>query len=108
MKNFADQEYAEKMESRRRKRRSVNEGEILEFLDALDNDYSEHDDLGRDSGKKNYLLILFIHNILRVLSINNIENIDFLYFLYGFSSLCSYLYLDSLTTEVESDERSKR
>ena len=32
------------------------------------------------------------------------ENIDFLYFLCGFSSLCSYLSLDSLTSEVVSDE----
>ena len=39
------------MESRKRKRRFVNEGEILEFLDDLDSDYSEHDDLGGDSGK---------------------------------------------------------
>ena len=39
------------MESRKRKRRFVDEGEILEFLDDLDSDYSEHDDLGGDSGK---------------------------------------------------------
>ena len=50
---------------------------------------------------------MFIHNILSVLSINNMENIDFLYFLCGFSSLCSYLSLDSLTSEVVSDETDK-
>ena len=51
MKNFTDQERAPKIESRKRKRLFVTEGEILEFLDALDSDYSEHDDLGDDSGK---------------------------------------------------------
>ena len=51
MKNFTGQERAKKMESRKRKRRFVNEGEILEFLDALDSDNSEHDNLGGDSGK---------------------------------------------------------
>ena len=39
------------MELRKRKRRFVSEGEIVEFLDALDSDYSEHGDLGVDSGK---------------------------------------------------------
>ena len=47
---------------------------------------------------------MFIHNILWILSINNIENIDFLYSLHGFSSLHSYFYLISLTSEVDSDE----
>ena len=51
LKNFTDQERAQKMESRKKKRRFVNEGEILEFLDALDSDNSEHDNLGGDSGK---------------------------------------------------------
>ena len=47
---------------------------------------------------------MFIHNVLWILSINNIENIDFLYSLDGFSSLYSYFYLDSLTSELDSDE----
>ena len=51
MKNFTNQQPAQKMELRKTRRRFVSEGEILEFLDALDNDYSEHDDLGGDSGK---------------------------------------------------------
>lgn len=51
MKNFTNQQRAQKMELRKRKRRFVSEGEILEFSDALDNDYSEHDNLGGDSGK---------------------------------------------------------
>ena len=49
LKDFTNKKPAQKMELR--KRRFVNEGEILEYLDALDSDYSEHDDLGGNSGK---------------------------------------------------------
>lgn len=50
MKNFTDQERAQKMESRKWKICFVNEGGILEYLNALDIEYSENGNLGGDSG----------------------------------------------------------